>query len=335
MSYKSRFGNGDTQNQIHKPRSNFWPTLASVIGVHILVCSALLVSQGCGERKTSQAGPPQQTTNEVQALLQQYTTPTTPPPTNVPASITTPPLPEVVSTNPPSTLFGETTGVATVQIKGTPPSTSAEGPTQQVTHPNIILPTTEVPEGETNVPPSIQTEYVIQPGDYPLKIAKKFGISLQDLYDANPGLNPRRLIPGQKLKIPKPQPKPAQAEAPTIPGAKVHVIEPGDTPIKIARQYGITLDELYEANPGLEPRRLIPGHKLIIPEHKAKSTSQPTTSYPGTLHKVSPGETLIKIARQYGVTVKAIREENHLQTDRILVGQILKIPTHKKSTGTQ
>ena len=189
--------------------------------------------------------------------------------------------------------------------------------------------------GETNVPPSIETEYVIQPGDYPLKIAKKFGISLQDLYNANPGLNPRRLIPGQKLKIPKPRPKPAQEEAPTIPGAKVHVIEPGDTPIKIARRYGITLDELYEANPGLDPRRLIPGHKLIIPEHKAESTSQTAASYPGTLHKVAPGETLIKIARQYGVTVEAIRKENQLQTDRILVGQILKIPTHKKSSGTQ
>ena len=80
MSYKSRFENGDTQSQIRKPRSNFWPTLASVIGIHILVCSALLVSQGCGERETSQAGPPQQATNEVQALLQQYTTTPPPPP---------------------------------------------------------------------------------------------------------------------------------------------------------------------------------------------------------------------------------------------------------------
>jgi hypothetical protein len=37
-------------------------------------------------------------------------------------------------------------------------------------------------------------------------------------------------------------------------------------------------------------------------------------------------DTLIKIANQFGVTVKAIRTENKLTTDRIKVGQHLKIP---------
>lgn len=131
---------------------------------------------------------------------------------------------------------------------------------------------------------------------------------------------------GSGAQVPLPQP-PAQV------GVQVtneYVVQPGDYPAKIARQFGITVEQLYEANPGLEPRRLLPGQKLRIPSAQAKvAQAAPEAPYPGVLHKVAPGDTLIRIARRYGVSVDAIREENNLKSDRILVGQVLKIPTHK------
>ena len=39
------------------------------------------------------------------------------------------------------------------------------------------------------------------------------------------------------------------------------------------------------------------------------------------------GESLSKIAKRYGVTVKAIKAANNLRNDKINVGQRLKIPT--------
>jgi LysM repeat protein len=45
-----------------------------------------------------------------------------------------------------------------------------------------------------------------------------------------------------------------------------------------------------------------------------------------TVYKVKQGDTLTRIARSHGTTVQALRALNALKTDRILVGQKLKIP---------
>jgi LysM repeat protein len=45
------------------------------------------------------------------------------------------------------------------------------------------------------------------------------------------------------------------------------------------------------------------------------------------IHFVARGETLSKIARQYGVSVDDIKSANHLRTSRIASGQRLVIPT--------
>ena len=44
------------------------------------------------------------------------------------------------------------------------------------------------------------------------------------------------------------------------------------------------------------------------------------------LYTVRSGDTLMRIAKQHGVTVKALRSANSLRTDQIKVGQKLKIP---------
>ena len=46
-------------------------------------------------------------------------------------------------------------------------------------------------------------EYVIKPGDSFAKIARAQGVSLGDLQTVNPGVNPSKLQPGQKIKLPK------------------------------------------------------------------------------------------------------------------------------------
>jgi LysM repeat protein len=56
---------------------------------------------------------------------------------------------------------------------------------------------------------------------------------------------------------------PATATAPTTP--RTHTVVAGETAIRIARHYGITLDALLAANPGLEPRRMRVGQILNIP----------------------------------------------------------------------
>jgi tetratricopeptide (TPR) repeat protein len=46
---------------------------------------------------------------------------------------------------------------------------------------------------------------------------------------------------------------------------RMHTVQPGDTPMAIARKYGVKLDALMSANPGLDPKKLRPGQTLNLP----------------------------------------------------------------------
>jgi N-acetylmuramoyl-L-alanine amidase len=43
-------------------------------------------------------------------------------------------------------------------------------------------------------------------------------------------------------------------------------------------------------------------------------------------HKIQRGETLSEIAQRYRVRLSNLRQANNLRGDRIMVGQVLKIP---------
>jgi LysM repeat protein len=50
-----------------------------------------------------------------------------------------------------------------------------------------------------------------------------------------------------------------------IGGGKTHTVAAGETPMAIAKKYGIRLESLMAANPRLAPRRLRVGQSLSIP----------------------------------------------------------------------
>ncbi len=58
----------------------------------------------------------------------------------------------------------------------------------------------------------------------------------------------------------------------------------------------------------------------------AQENTVPAASQSGTIYIVKSGDTLTRIARTYGTTIKAIEAANDLNGDRIVVGVKLKIP---------
>jgi serine-type D-Ala-D-Ala carboxypeptidase/endopeptidase (penicillin-binding protein 4) len=70
-------------------------------------------------------------------------------------------------------------------------------------------------------------------------------------------------LPPQPQPVPA-QPQPAEPQQPQA-GTRTHTIRSGDTLEGIARQYGTTVAALQRANPGLNPRRLIPGRTVRLP----------------------------------------------------------------------
>jgi LysM repeat protein len=60
--------------------------------------------------------------------------------------------------------------------------------------------------------------------------------------------------------------------------------------------------------------------------HSISQAIQQKPKAGGNQHVVKSGETLEKIARQHNVTVTALKKHNHLNSDRIQIGQEIDIP---------
>ncbi|MCS7337728.1 MAG: LysM peptidoglycan-binding domain-containing protein [Verrucomicrobiae bacterium] len=146
-----------------------------------------------------------------------------------------------------------------------------------------------------------------------------------------------------------PTPVPADtAPAPTVqqpvperaPGPTEYTVEPGDTFYSIGKKFGVSYLAIEAANPTVDPRRLKPGQKILIPAPStatgAVSAAAPSAAPAAgqeTIYVVKSGDTLSKIAKQFGVTVNAIRRANNLTTDMIKVGDKLRIPARPAESG--
>jgi LysM repeat protein len=121
--------------------------------------------------------------------------------------------------------------------------------------------------------------------------------------------------------------------------ATEYVVVHGDTLGKIAKRHGLTLKALEAANPGVEPAKLKVGQKLSIPASSGGAAAPAMTGGPASTgsslgeeaYTVKSGDSLTKIAKAHGTTVKAIKAENNLNTDHIKVGQKLKIPARSEA----
>ena len=122
-------------------------------------------------------------------------------------------------------------------------------------------------------------------------------------------------------------------QAPEVAGTE-YVVVKGDSLAKIAKKNGVSVKAIQAANPGIEPAKLKVGQKLSIPASSGGAPASAMTGGPastgsgvaGETYTVKSGDTLTKIAKMQGTTIKAIRAENNLTTDHIKVGQKLKIP---------
>jgi formylglycine-generating enzyme required for sulfatase activity len=111
----------------------------------------------------------------------------------------------------------------------------------------------------------------------------------------------------------------------------IYVVQAGDTLSEIAKEYGVSVDALQEANDISDPTSLQIDQELVIPQAEAAATVTSTIASPTgapEVHVVQEGETLSEIAKQYGVTVEALQEVNDISDPtRLQIDQELIIPT--------
>jgi len=96
-----------------------------------------------------------------------------------------------------------------------------------------------------------------------------------------------------------------------------YTVKSGDSLSLIAQRFDMTLDELKSLN-NLSSNTIQIGQVLMLPGGEPIRISE---------HTIRSGETLSEIAARYSVSLASLRAANNLSNDRILVGQVLKIPT--------
>jgi LysM repeat protein len=208
-------------------------------------------------------------------------------------------------------------GLSAMLIQGCKREESENSPDMSQSQPSVD--TNNYAETDTNIPPTEVSNPPVPPGPPETSVTP---------------------VPAP-APVPPPAPMPAPAPAPT---ENEYVVVKGDTLGRIAKANGVMLKALEDANPGITPTRLRIGQKLTIPAGATPTgasaaaetaNGMATTTGGDEVYTVKSGDTLTRIARHYGVTVKALETENNLSTTKIRVGQKLNIPAKAEAAPTE
>ncbi len=194
-----------------------------------------------------------------------------------------------------------------------------------------------------NIPVIADYRHVVIAGETTKSIADKYKVPVEQLKAVNPGLS-NSVVKGDRLRIPvventektKTESQPTMV-APVLPDTSDsskteirkedvsqeqaalvrHMVKKKETLYSISRQYGVKVQDLYDANPGLSDRLSI-GQVIKVPKKKISS--------PFLLHKVSKKTKLSKLAKLYAISYYELADANPSLGKRIYPGQIVKIP---------
>lgn len=161
--------------------------------------------------------------------------------------------------------------------------------------------------------PEINETYTVQKGDTLYSIALKYNTSIPNLISKN-NLTNTNISVGDVLLIPSDVE--STGDNNDVITNSTYVVNPGDTLYSLSKKYGVSINDLINAN-NLTSDILVAGTNLIIPTNDNQSSN---------LYVVQSGDTLWSIARKYNTTVNDIRMVNNLTSDLLSIGQTLIIP---------
>jgi LysM repeat protein len=152
--------------------------------------------------------------------------------------------------------------------------------------------------------------YRVMAGDTLWDLALRNGVTVSSLAAANGILDPDLILVGQQLSLPGSAAVPSRRTGPTSPAhGSRYQVRPGDTLAGIASKLGVSGAAFAAAN-GIVDGRLFSGALLRVPG--PGGTANPFVAGGGTVHTVTPGETLAGVAARFHVSAQALAAANGL-----------------------
>lgn len=176
-------------------------------------------------------------------------------------------------------------------------------------------------------------KHTVKRGETLGKIADDYDVYVSTIKAEN-NLRTSRIYPGQVLKITKGKnsntAKNSKDDSSTKSKTITHKVKKGETIGTIAALYGITEKQLKNWNPNsIAGNTIYYGTilKVQVPE-EFKGSANPDDDVKSSpkYYRVQKGDTLISIARKFGVSVNSIKQKNkHLNPRRLMPGQKIRI----------
>ncbi|MHA3224896.1 LysM peptidoglycan-binding domain-containing protein [Globicatella sulfidifaciens] len=200
--------------------------------------------------------------------------------------------------------------------------------------------------------------YVVEAGDTYWSLARKFGVDVKSLQNANNVTN-GNLFVGQAIRIPgvantekneTEKETIVETPAPSSPESTAngsYKVVAGDSYWQLAKKFGVSVAELQKLN-NTTSAHLSAGQSLVVPGQKSteKPAEKPETSKPETpttpttptqqgQYTVQAGDTYWSLARRLGVSAGELQRLNNTSSSSLYVGQKLVIPGQTTQASTE
>lgn len=165
--------------------------------------------------------------------------------------------------------------------------------------------------------------YTVQKGDTIEKIAKKYGISQEEIIKVNNIKNPKSLRENQKINIPEKFTKKKEKSKSNL-KEELYEVKSGDNLEKIAKKYNLTVKEIMDYN-DMRDEKIFAGDQLKIPlsqeaikKKKIEQDRKTVDLSKCETYIIKRGGTLKHVSKKIGVDFKTLEKLNNLESSQWL-----------------
>ena len=168
----------------------------------------------------------------------------------------------------------------------------------------------------------VPSEYIVSKGDTLSEIAARGEVDLDRLIDFN-NLKNSNIFVGQKIRFPSDGYEISNETESESDMPSEYTVSRGDTLSEIAVSNGFKLNDLIAFN-NLQNSNIFVGQKIRFPVGDYE--------IPHEIYIIKKGDTLSEIAQRFRISQGRLKYMNNSISDKIVVGQKLKIPREQRNT---